>query len=247
MPKPKQFRWVCPNCGAGKLAPSRPRKDDVRRYCLACSERTGRLVERLSPALEKQRREAKEKRKRAAKQKRVKTYREAALERRQEREAALGLPKPLSYYIRRFARLKVWKDAPSCCAGKVWGPMSGVKVKIRWGETSGSSGHAKQGWWFVGDGTQITLTVGKNATAAGVLELLLHEFAHHASYRLCPVMVQEGRWHGEEFKSLLIRACEELTGQDVDAVVDGGHCYETVDPACKEAIKAWLEALTSSE
>jgi hypothetical protein len=52
---PKRARWVCPNCGAGVLAPTRPRRDDVRRYCRACSAQTGRLVERVAPALERQR------------------------------------------------------------------------------------------------------------------------------------------------------------------------------------------------
>lgn len=48
-------RWVCPNGCPGKLGSTRPRKDDVVRYCLACSERTGKLVQRTAPALERQR------------------------------------------------------------------------------------------------------------------------------------------------------------------------------------------------
>jgi len=55
MAKTKMKRWVCPLCGSGKLAPSRPRKDDTRRFCLPCSEKTGRLVERTCPALDKER------------------------------------------------------------------------------------------------------------------------------------------------------------------------------------------------
>jgi len=53
-------RWVCPKCTAGTLAPSRPRRDDVRRYCLPCSSKTGRLVERESPARARLRDKAKE-------------------------------------------------------------------------------------------------------------------------------------------------------------------------------------------
>ncbi len=45
-------RWVCPRCGSGVLAPSRPRRDDVRRFCLKCSQKTGRLVERTCPVLD---------------------------------------------------------------------------------------------------------------------------------------------------------------------------------------------------
>lgn len=51
----KNARWVCPVCNTGCLAPTRPRADDTRRYCLRCSEKSGRLVRRIAPALEKAR------------------------------------------------------------------------------------------------------------------------------------------------------------------------------------------------
>ena len=51
----KQMRWKCEQCDNGLLAPSRPRKNDVRRYCLPCSAKRGTLVERIAPALEKKR------------------------------------------------------------------------------------------------------------------------------------------------------------------------------------------------
>lgn len=51
----KLVRWVCPVCHVGKLAPSRPRKNDTRRYCLPCSGESTRLVERVAPALETKR------------------------------------------------------------------------------------------------------------------------------------------------------------------------------------------------
>ena len=51
----KQVRWKCPICDDGLLAPTRPRRNDVRRYCLPCSTKSGRLVDRLAPSLEKQR------------------------------------------------------------------------------------------------------------------------------------------------------------------------------------------------
>lgn len=59
----KNVRWKCPLCDNGLLAPQRCRMNDVRRYCLNCSEETGKLVERVAPALEKKREQAKEKRK----------------------------------------------------------------------------------------------------------------------------------------------------------------------------------------
>lgn len=53
----QRTRWVCPNGCPAKLGSTRPRKDDVVRYCLVCSERTGKLVPRSAPALERQRAE----------------------------------------------------------------------------------------------------------------------------------------------------------------------------------------------
>jgi hypothetical protein len=43
--------WTCPTCSSRKLAPRRARRNDVRTYCLACSEKTGRLVRRAPLAL----------------------------------------------------------------------------------------------------------------------------------------------------------------------------------------------------
>jgi len=48
-------RWACPTTHPAVLAPSRPRKDDVRRFCLECSKATGRLVARVPSALVKER------------------------------------------------------------------------------------------------------------------------------------------------------------------------------------------------
>lgn len=59
----KQVRWKCELCDDGLLAPSKPRKNDVRRYCLPCSKKTGKLVERVIPSLEKKSEHKKTKRK----------------------------------------------------------------------------------------------------------------------------------------------------------------------------------------
>ena len=51
--------WLCPDAKhSGTRAPSRPRKDDIRRYCLECSVASGRLTERVSPRLKAQREKA---------------------------------------------------------------------------------------------------------------------------------------------------------------------------------------------
>lgn len=49
-------RWECPSGKhPGVLGPERPRRENVVRYCLRCSEETGKLVERVAPALERKR------------------------------------------------------------------------------------------------------------------------------------------------------------------------------------------------
>lgn len=55
MSKPRRTRWVCPECGDGTLGPRRPRRDNIVRYCLPCSEKAGKLIERSTPALDRQR------------------------------------------------------------------------------------------------------------------------------------------------------------------------------------------------
>lgn len=61
----KLRKWHCPRCGNWRRAPSRPRRDDSRRYCLTCSGETGRLVERTCPSLEAERDRREEARKTA--------------------------------------------------------------------------------------------------------------------------------------------------------------------------------------
>lgn len=69
----KQVRWKCPSCNHGILNSSRPRMNDVKRYCLPCSAKSGVLVQRTAPALEKKRdaSKAKQSAKQSAKRKKV--------------------------------------------------------------------------------------------------------------------------------------------------------------------------------
>lgn len=112
MSAPRQRRWTCPRCGAGKLAPSKPRRDDVRRYCLACSEATGRLVERTCAALEAKRVESAEQRAARAKARRAAEARRRA-EQRERVAAHLSYWSPLTGRIEDARRdvVKVWKVA----------------------------------------------------------------------------------------------------------------------------------------
>ena len=83
-----QVRWKCQLCDNGLLAPTKPRMNDVRRYCLPCSSETGKLVQRVSPTLEKKRvaKKATTKKKNVAKRATV-AKRTAPIKIRQKRQA----------------------------------------------------------------------------------------------------------------------------------------------------------------
>lgn len=105
----KNVRWKCETCGSGVLAPSRPRRNDARRYCLPCTETTGRLVERISPALERKRAMAKEVRQQRSRKQRdlraAKSIGETAKKRALRDARTYGA---YGYEIQKEAR-KAWK------------------------------------------------------------------------------------------------------------------------------------------
>ena len=47
----RRLRWSCPNGHVDVLGPSRPRRDNVCRYCLPCSQLLGRLTGRTALSL----------------------------------------------------------------------------------------------------------------------------------------------------------------------------------------------------
>lgn len=74
----RRVRWECP---AGKhpavLGPTKPRRDNIVRYCLPCSQATGKLTERVAPTVERRREAAAE---RAAAKRKAKATRDKARE-----------------------------------------------------------------------------------------------------------------------------------------------------------------------
>jgi hypothetical protein len=223
-------RWTCPRCGGGKLAPERPRKNDTRRYCLPCSDKTGRLVERTCKALEKRREavqersKAKARRKTKAKRKRQAASVERIQSARRQRLLALGITRTLDFEFKRICRLKCWRG------------LGLGRLKLRWEMGSGDrvSGHAN---WIA---KEVFVTLPDPDNLAGdiwdkrseVIEVLIHEAAHHATDSLYP----HSGAHGEEFKRELIRATAEASGREVLASIDAPTWK--VDKACVAAIVA---------
>lgn len=187
----KQVRWKCPTCGNGLLAPSRPRRNDVRRYCLPCSSKAGVLVERVAPALDKQR-ETREK----ARAERERKKREKA---RRQHDRAMNTPRELAK--RKFSvegeygmpikreTARLWK-----LLAKMPTTMHGAERTIR-RVTNNHPPHVtlfKKGWrideqqrvWITGARLGVAWQGGTIEVAPCVSwETLAHEIIHVAGYR----------------------------------------------------------------
>jgi hypothetical protein len=201
-------RWICPMCQAGKLAPERPRRDDVRRYCLPCSQTTGRLVERACPALD---------RKRAAKKERQAAKRATARDRQAAADLArytVGTPATgvidLRDELRRLMRLPCVKAL--CCNdqgrrirdgfGAMLQPRLPRLQVYRRQVGSHTTGRGVYGQpWRPG---RIHLTVGDASTPASAWELLAHEYLHVIGYR-----------HGHRMNAMLAQVVHERWAVDV--------------------------------
>lgn len=165
MAKAKQYRWVCPECGVGKLAGKSPRRNATARYCLSCSGHSEVLVERTCPALDKQR---------GLRSERAKVKREGKAKRDYDRKwvhAGMDIKKESA---------RIWKIACKLdhMLSKRYPHGPTYKIKRRKAETwpdgtvcsQASSGHAQ--YWS----GEITLTLGVNRQ--DVWHVLIHEIAH---------------------------------------------------------------------
>lgn len=204
-----QKRWVCPDCGKGALAPSKMTEVDVRRYCLPCSKRTGKLVRRTCPALTvereraKQQRLAREQRKRATRRRQNLAKREAQI----ARETVCGVV--VRALVRKWLTLAAWPTRHASRRGESGGMnvfqlrQGAPEIVIRRSKKNDErwTGHAF-------DGYRITMTfplAWKEATPrrlAAVFELVLHEMCHLA------VGLKVG--HGDDFNKALCAAAESL-------------------------------------
>lgn len=148
-------RWVCPSCGSGVLAPSAPRRDDIRRYCLDCSKRTGRLVERSCPALDRER----ERKAETAKARRTTA---AAKERAARKAAYEYLGVDLAAEAKRLWETRAMRE--------YHGGRRVPTLVLRRRKQGYTTGHA----WP----SRVTMTLGGSVTT--VLAVLAHELAHSA-------------------------------------------------------------------
>lgn len=180
----KQVRWKCEKCDDGLLAPSRPRKNDVRRYCLPCSSKQGTLVERIAPALEKHRE------KRAAfvsnknKEKRVRVAEKLQPVKEQQRISALR-----KKMIHKEAE-RIWELMKPYHKGKRL-PQIVIARGKNWGS---QRGYAQSTW------NNIQVNVDRDQSVSRskrVWQVLAHELCHCA---VPPIMRNGARdVHSREF------------------------------------------------
>lgn len=187
MAAPKLRRWVCPQCGDGVHAPSRPRMDDVRRYCLICSKKTGRLVQRTSPSLDRERQASKLKsqEKAGAKRTRVRQTEQAkwiraGIDVRKEMKRLLAFP---ALADEPYARQTGWNLRHLTINGSL---------------KEYATGHAYY------EGGPIHLTLPENSTLGAVRAVLTHELAH-------AVMPRDVH-HGDRWARCFARIVREAYG-----------------------------------
>ncbi len=208
-------RWQCPTGEhEGVLAPSKMRKDDVRRFCFPCSTKTGRLVARTCPSLEKERAAKQEARQTKAKQTRA-TARTRA---EQVQEATRARETVGNSHLPTVAK-KFWAaltEHPK--AKRRFGPMPNLSLR-RSARHDYYTGHA----W---GSHAVTMTLGR-VDEARALTVVLHELAHCA---------MPGHGHDMLWRQVFRDTAMKLWGVEVGVLPDG-HRYVLDDLIVRELRK----------
>lgn len=217
-------RWSCPRCGVGGLAPARPARNDVRRYCLECSKTTGKLVERVCGAAER----AKEKSSARTVERRAVSKVLRAIDRDAEEAnltahftvAGHDVRKLVPIYWRALGYVAVEHFKPRC-VGWVFRHSGGfVLVRDEWMKRQPKvdvlrrTGHGDQVWGHAFGTRRCYIAVSGTPTSAAVRTTLLHELAHNARAWLTTVDPKDTS-HGRTFNELMIRAAGIVFGNHV--------------------------------
>lgn len=182
----KQVRWKCPSCNSGVLNSSRPRMNDVKRYCLPCSAKSGVLVQRTAPALEKQRDASKTKQvaKQTAKRKKESAIKKKQAEKTKAQQAIWREQRLTAERQKKIAKaelnwigdlnipkeaVRLWKLLEPYHRGRALPP-----IEIRNNNYRGNLGWAHVGQSWRG------IVVKKQGSEFSTWTLLLHELTHMA-------------------------------------------------------------------
>ena len=187
----KRVRWACPNGCPAVLAPSRPRRDDVARYCLPCSAKRGRLVLRVAPALEA---------KRAAKAAATKTKKATAVARTAERETAYHTVHgvDLREELKKLWSLPIAHELRAKLDPNELDRTAPPKLVVR--NRSAGAGRMGVAWW---QRHEILINRVPGQDAHHVRDTLAHEVAH--------ILTPRAR-HGIAWKTAFRLLCEQAYG-----------------------------------
>ena len=229
-----RVRWTCPLCSKGALGPTRPRKNNAVRYCLPCTAKTGKLVERICPALENKRQRKAEAKKEAVARKKERTPAKP----RNTKLAFIREPRNIHH-----SGINMMLAARKICGNKsAWnramlaafkhrkmsirserrtelGSRSAAllwsRTVVRKGQGSGSGGIVMMPNQDSGrGGPHWGATVGIAGRTGRSLEILLHEIVHcvHLSGMSSPKINGKRRPHGYCFNIVLCSVAKSLWG-----------------------------------
>lgn len=207
----KRVRWDCPNGHPGVLGPRRPARDNVVRYCLRCSEESGRLVVRTAPALERERAtrsqdaRAKQLKRRAREREAERRKHVLAVREVDGSKGEVDIPKTLA----KMMRLPTLEPlARERCPYRHFQPP---QVTLRRSRSKPyTSGHAGQFHW------RFTVTAAADPERIEFEETLLHELVH---------LLVPHEWHGSRWRSVLVMAAREWW-PEIETRPDGGQVWQ---------------------
>ena len=220
MTAPKRVRWNCPHGCPGILASTRPPKDSIERYCLPCSAKTGRLVLRVVPALERKRAAAAVSSAAKAKYKRATAARarQRAKDAEVERYSVHGVD--LRDEMKKLLALKAFGGK----SGRLFRRPPKLVISRRTKYPRSRLGFAEP--WA----NRITLATWPRQDLDGALHTLVHELTHIV------VGAQPGaaKWHGPLFQQTLRAALKEAYGDTQVYKTDDDGAYWTTNGGLRD-------------
>lgn len=193
----KRVRWECPNGHPGILASTRPPLDSIERYCLPCSAKTGRLVKRVAPALERQRASAAVTSAAKAKAKRAREAKARERKKAAEAERYTVEGHDLREDFQRMIKLKAFGGRK----GRLFRRPPEFRISRRSQHPASRLGYAEP--WL----NRFTVATWPGAQFEDVRSTVIHELTHIVVGR------QQDGWHGREFKRVYNAAYKEVHGR----------------------------------
>lgn len=201
--------WRCTRCESpGIRAPERMAQDDVRRFCLPCSVRTGKLVRREIPAVRVAKAEHAVKRK----QHKVERKQRQSFAAMRKADAAMWFTCPVTGSRERVDVLVL--ACMHALTGKTKTPPT---VNLRRSRTR----YATTGRAWPGQ-NRIALTLGFDCDIAKLREIVLHECTHIAAGDGRDRNRTRADWHGPKFQRMMCDAAQALWGVTVEPLAHPG-------------------------